>query len=72
MLNSAEIVTPSERQVLAALDHGMQTWKDIKVKTRLDDERLGIALARLFNQRKLRTGYRGEERVYIVRTAPKH
>lgn len=72
MLNSSEIVTPSEKQVLAALNNGMQTWKDIKSRTRLDDERLGIALARLFNQRKLRTGYRGEERIYVVRSAPKN
>lgn len=71
MLNNPEIVTPSELQVLAALNSGMQTWKDIKSRTRLDDERLGIALARLFNQRRLRTGYRGEERVYIVRSADK-
>ncbi|MEJ7708785.1 MAG: hypothetical protein WKF84_02750 [Pyrinomonadaceae bacterium] len=72
MLNSSEIISPSERQVLAALSNGMQTWKDIKSRTRLDDERLGVALAKLFNQRKLRTGYRGDERIYIVRTPPKN
>lgn len=71
MLNSSEIVTPTELRVLSALDGGIQTWHDIKSRTRLDDERLGIALARLFNQRKVRTGYRAGERVYAMRPLKK-
>lgn len=66
MIPNANIVTPSELQILAALEGGVRTWTDIKKSTRLDDDRLGLALARLFAQRKVRTGFRGEERVYKI------
>jgi hypothetical protein len=69
MIPNANIVTPSELQILAALEGGVRTWTDIKKSTRLDDDRLGLALARLFAQRKVRTGFRGEERVYKI-TSP--
>ncbi|HVG38407.1 MAG TPA: hypothetical protein VM870_03905 [Pyrinomonadaceae bacterium] len=70
MIPNANIITPSELQILAALEGGVRTWMDIKKSTRLDDDRLGLALARLFAQRKVRTGFRGNERVYrIINTA---
>ena len=59
MRNESEIVSFAELQVLRALEGGLRTWKDIKTASRLDDERIGIALAKLFDKRQVKTGYRG-------------
>ena len=66
MLNEPKppILTATQKQVLATLQDGVQSWDEIKAATKLSDERLGTVLGELFDQRKIWTGHRGDVRLY--------
>jgi hypothetical protein len=66
MLNKAH-VPPSDAaqlRVLDALRDGERTWQEIQAVTEFNNDYLGILLGELLGRRMVKTGHRGEVRVY--------
>ncbi len=57
----------SADQVFKLIRSGVQTWDALLKQMRLDDESLGLALADLFNERRIRSYDVGEVRIYAIR-----
>jgi hypothetical protein len=66
MLNKAHIPPSDAAQlrVLNVLEGGEHTWQEIQALTDFNDDYLGILLGELMGRRMVKTGYRGDVRVY--------
>ena len=62
--------TPSsdaaQLRVVDALRAGERTWDEIRTLTDFNNDYLGILLGELLGKRMVRTGHRGDVRVYWV------
>lgn len=54
----------SQQKVLAALRAGERTWDELKAAAELNDDRLGLTLVSLLNDRLIWTAERAGRRVY--------
>lgn len=68
MLNRGHIPSSDAAQlrVLDALRAGERTWDEIRTLTDFNNDYLGILLGELLGKRMVRTGHRGDVRVYWV------
>ncbi len=57
------ILAPQQR-VLAALQSRARTWDYLKTAVNLNDERLGLTLGKLLNDRLIWTAQQADSRVY--------
>lgn len=66
MLNKVHIPPSDAAQlrVLAALQDGERTWHEIQAATEFNNDYLGILLGELLGRRMVKTGHRGNVRVY--------
>lgn len=66
MLNKPHIQPSDAAQlrVLDALQHGERTWLEIQAMTDFNNDYLGILLGELLGRRMVKTGHRGDARVY--------
>lgn len=66
MLNKAHIPPSDAAQlrVLNALRDGARTWQEIQTLTDFNNDYLGILLGELLGRRMVKTGHRGDVRVY--------
>jgi hypothetical protein len=54
----------AQLRVLEALQGGERTWLEIQAVTDFNNDYLGIVLGELLGRRMVKTGHRGEVRVY--------
>ena len=54
----------AQLRVLEALRAGERTWLEIQAVTEFNNDYLGIVLGELLGRRMVKTGHRGEVRVY--------
>jgi hypothetical protein len=68
LLNKTHIPPSDAAQlrVLEALQAGERTWQEIQALTDFNNDYLGILLGELLGRRMVKTGHRGEVRVYWV------
>ncbi len=66
MLNKTHTLPSDAAQlrVLEALQDGERTWLEIQAVTDFNNDYLGIVLGELLGRRMVKTGHRGEVRVY--------
>jgi hypothetical protein len=54
----------AQLRVLEALQRGERTWLEIQAVTDFNNDYLGIVLGELLGRRMVKTGHRGDVRVY--------
>ncbi len=66
MLNKTDTppTNAAQLRVLDALQHGERTWQEIQSLTDFNNDYLGILLGELLGRRMVKTGHRGDVRVY--------
>lgn len=66
MLNKPHTPPPdaAQLQVLNALQDGERTWLEIQLLTDFNNDYLGMLLGELLGRRMVKTGHRGNVRVY--------
>lgn len=71
MLNKTHIPPSNAAQlrVLDALQDGERTWQEIQALTDFNNDYLGILLGELLGSRLVKTGHRGDVRVYWLTRA---
>ena len=66
MLNKVHVppADAAQLRVLDVLRDGERTWQEIQALTDFNNDYLGILLGELLGRRMVKTGHRGEVRVY--------